>query len=365
MKLYKTLRHPLTGARFRVRGRTDRELEALVHRVDTLRSELRLGMVTSDYVDQALRRLRFGASTVAKAANSYAERPDLSMATRRRVRSSMAGVLAPLSAVELEALDGPRLAKHFESLASRMAASSVTQAWRTLRAIVRHAAERGWIARVPWGGWRPRAGRGGAGRPLRDCARSEAELEAILSAARRLDAEGPYRALEAKIGAAAHLGLRQGELAGLRWRDVDWIRLEVAIVRQWAGAPIKSASSGVLHASGALFAALAAHATRVDDAADAPVFPRADGRPYTSGECLSSPDLRAVVDAAGLESRGWSPHSLRDTFATLESQRSGGDLRRVQGRTRHKTLASLVRYLKRFQREPMARALPASAEAVT
>jgi integrase len=29
-----------------------------------------------------------------------------------------------------------------------------------------------------------------------------------------------YRALEAKIATAALLGLRQGELAGLRWYDI-------------------------------------------------------------------------------------------------------------------------------------------------
>ena len=345
--------HPLTGKRFRVRARTERELAAYLHRIDTLREDLRLGMQSADDVDRQLRRLRHGAITLARAARSYAAREDLAENTRRRILSVIAGPLEAVASDELDALDGARLAPLFDRIARTHSRSSHGVIWRTLRAIVRHAAERGWTARVPWGSWRPRARAGQEGRAPRELARSEAELARLLAAAAELDASEPiYRALEAKIAAAALLGLRQGELAGLRWYDVYPKRLTVGIRRQYGGAPVKAGDSAELDAPALLFALLERHRVRSAPAdSGAPVFPSPAGGHYTRGECLSTRDLRACATRAHLDKpSSWSPHSLRDTFVNLEAQRHPGDLRRLADRTRHRSISSLVRYLRTFER---------------
>jgi integrase len=46
----------------------------------------------------------------------------------------------------------------------------------------------------------------------------------------------------------------------------------------------------------------------------------------------------------------WSAHSLRDTFVSLEVAATGGDLARVQARSRHATLSSLARYVRALSR---------------
>ena len=79
-----------------------------------------------------------------------------------------------------------------------------------------------------------RARRPGSDRLPREATRTLAELDALLVAARELDELEARRGrggLEARIACASLLGLRQGELAGLEWGDVDFDAREVAIAR--------------------------------------------------------------------------------------------------------------------------------------
>ncbi len=226
--------------------------------------------------------------------------------------------------------------------------------WRTLRALVRHAAERGWIGACPWGSWRPALG-GAPKRAQREAARTWAELEALLRAARELD-DDKHTGLEAMIACAALLGLRQGELAGLRWDDVEYgPPLRVLVARQWLGAPLKGKSGPRwIEAHDLLGGALARHRMqRFFAKGSDPLFPAEDGRAYPSGGPLTRVNLRAAVRRAHLPAVGsWSAHSLRDTFVTLEAIAAGGDLARVASRSRHASIASLVRYLRAVTRDP-------------
>jgi integrase len=374
-------RHPVTGKQFTVRGRTQRELDAQLYQIESLRKELQLASdlggderarrkkleLVRARVDEAVRRVRFGVVTLGRAARAYAQREDLAPNTRRRIESTIASPLAELAEEELAALDGARLASTFAKLARAHEASYVGTIWRTLRAIARHAAERGWIGQVPWGSWRPRKAGGGASRPPRECCRDERELRRLLEHAYRADthpegwgaiAPGPYRALRAKIAAGAMLGLRQGELAGLRWHDVDEARGVVSVVRQWAGAPIKAKERAEVAASHReLFGYLRWH--RAETAAllgrepgpDEPLFPAPSGGHYAAGECLATRDLRQCVESAHLnEPLRWSPHSLRDTFVTLASRAHRGDLVKLAQLARHASVSSLVRYLRAWER---------------
>ena len=363
-------RHPITGRQFQVSGRTERELAGLLEHVERVRSELRLGMTSPDDVDRKLRRLVHAPVTVERAAKAFAERADVAANTRRRVASFLSSAGSSLRELELDALDGPALERWESRVRARgLARSSIATAWRTLRQVVRYAAARGWIARSPWGTWRPSSRAAGRERPEREAARTTSELAEILAAAHELDDEraraGLLPDLEPKIGACALLGLRQGELAGLRWPDVDELAQVVAIARQWDGRELpKARRVHALAAPRELFELLADWRARLQAlslyAVRGPVFPmrtseRDRPRAYASGECLSSEDLRSVVTRARLPNPSlWSPHSLRDTFVTLETLARHGDLSTVADRSRHASIASLVRYLRSRSREPVA-----------
>jgi integrase len=365
-------RHPITGRQFQVSGKSERELAMMLEHVERLRSELRLGMTSADQVDRKLRRLVHGPVTVERAAKAFAERGDVAANTRRRVASflSSTGPGSSLRELELDALDGPALERWEHRLRGRgLARSSIVAAWRTLRQLVRYAAARGWIARSPWGTWRPSSRAAGRERPEREAARTTSEIAELLTAARELDDEraraGLLPDLEGKIATVVQLGLRQGELAGLRWPDVDDRALVVTIARQWDGRELpKARRVHVLAAPRELFDLLAEWRSRLQVrslyAARGPVFPMRTSekhrpRAYASGECLSSEDLRSVVVRARLPNPSlWSPHSLRDTFVTLETLARHGDLSTVADRSRHASIGSLVRYLRSRSREPAA-----------
>lgn len=361
-------RHPVTGRRFFLRARTPRELDAYLHRLDSLRTELRLGLRTADEVDRELRHLRHGPVTLERAAVSYLQRPALALNTKRRVRSLLATHLSALAYRPLGSLDAIALQAWIRTLErAGLHATSIGTVWRTVSAIGRHAQERGWLGVLPWSGWRPRLSSAGKRAP-REAARTLSELARLLSAAAVID-EGAallFRPadLEAKIACAALLGLRQGELGGLRWSDVQWgPPVVVLVARQWRDAPLKGhAQPKRIEAIDALGDVLWRHRERLESAClhhpEGPIFVRQRlsaphrPRPYTRGQVLTSLELRSAVNRAGLPHVGaWSAHSLRDSFVTLEAASAGGDLARVASRSRHASLSSLVRYLRATTRD--------------
>ncbi|HZU85489.1 MAG TPA: site-specific integrase [Polyangiaceae bacterium] len=363
-------RHPVTGKQIRVSGKSEGELARLLQYVDGMRSELRLGMTSADEVDRKLRRLAHGPVTVQRAAEAFLERADVAANTRRRVRTFLSSAGATLVSLELDALDGPTLERWEQRLRARGDARSyIVAAWRTLRQVVGYASTRGWIGRPPWGSWHPSTRPSGKSRPEREAARDPAELGAMLEAARQLDAERDRKQLlpdlEPKIATTAVLGLRQGELAGLRWSDLDEAALTVTIARQWNGDELpKGKKAKTLRAPRELFELLLTWRAELEARslyhAKGPVFPMRESEPgharaYSSGECLSRRDLRSVVERANLPRPSlWSPHSLRDTFVTLEAIAAHGDLRMLADRSRHASIGSLVRYLRSRSREPAA-----------
>jgi integrase len=359
-------RHPLTKKQFQISGKTARELAERVAIVERYSSDLRLGVMSAEEVDRRLRRLVHGPVSVERVAGLFAERTDVAANTRRRVASFVRSAGETLRGLELDALDGPTLERWESRLRARgMAGSSIHTAWRTLRQIVRYAAARGFIARSPWGTWRPRSGGAAAG-GLGEAARTPEEIARLLDAARLLDVEreraGLFGDLEAKIATAAMLGLRQGELAGLRWGDLDAAAGTIRIARQWDGHALKrrrSPEGTSLRADPELFEILGAwrarFAFRLLKSAPSrfallPIFPmRAGGsvRHYARGSCLATGDLRSVVERAGLPNPSrWSAHSLRVSFVTLEALARAGDLSSVAERSRHRSIGSLLRYLR-------------------
>jgi integrase len=356
-------RHPVTGRRFWLRARTPRELDAYIHRIESLRTELRLRLRSPEDVERELRHLRFGPVTLERAALSYLERP-LAANTRRTTRGLVEGNLAPLLPLPLASLDVPCVSRWIEGLRrAGLEDTTVDFAWRRLSSIITHACERGWIAARPWGPWRPRLARR-SGKDPREATRDVLELVRILAAARVLDERAGERlpAIEAKSACAGLLGARQGELGGLRWDDVDPSTPSVLLARQYDGAKMKTKRARRIETIPELLEVLARHRARLEAAClyspRGPIFPHipssspGHARAYARGEVLTRRDLRSAVALAGLPNlRAWSAHSLRDSFVSLEASATGGDLRRVSLRSGHESLASLARYLRTMSRE--------------
>src|SRR5208337_2970411 len=320
--------------------------------------DLAIGRVSrKDVADRLGSRRRRTVVQAVRAASRAASSP----ATSRRLQSFASVVGSKLAELELDQVDAGELARWEEWLRSRSyARSSIGTAWRTLRAVYRFAALRGWIDRLPWGAWRPSTRPSGKPRPEREAARTVEELVELLRAARAIDVEREDRGLlgdvEPKMASASLLGLRQGELAGMRWPDLDRSACTVTIARQWRGSATKTLRRHVVRALPELFSILESYRSRLRSHGLfghlGPVFPMRSsmpGRPraYRGGECLTRGDLRLAVQRAQLPHPfSWSPHSLRDTFASLEAHGHGGDLKAVMQRTRHASIASLVRYLR-------------------
>jgi len=140
----------------------------------------------------------------------------------------------------------------------------------------------------------------------------------------------------------------------------------VRIVRQWDGARLKAGDAGEIDAEPVLFDILGRHAERLGLADSgrsirplgSPVFPAPAGRlvgtmHYARGsETLPLETLRSIVRRAALPNPArWTAHSMRDTFVTMKAQERPGDLEWLRRQSRHASIASLVRYLRSFERE--------------
>lgn len=385
-------RHPLTGKQVTISARSQRELDATLYELDTMRAELRLANLRAtpeqrirlaEDVDRRIRAMTRGRMTLEDAAREYAARGGLAPSTRKSVLSSwLGGPAKPLGPLPLEALDAPTLERWIDALrAGDYAPSSIGRIWRTLRAVIRYATASGWIGQPPWGLWRPRLHGGQLPRQEREAARSPDELARLLAAAHDLDELARERSrrvlgdLEARIAAVALLGLRQGELAGLRWKDVDAAGGCITVARQWGGKHARLPKGGAVHTLQTLpellellelvrdrHVELGLLRRRGDDG---PVFPDPSVAYLRSAAAHHTPDgkpiplpleqLRAAVRRAGLpRSARWTATSLRDTFATLEAETYGGDLKRLADRTRHASIGSLLHYLRTRSRKPLA-----------
>ncbi len=361
--------HPITGERIRFNAPTARRLAADLDHFDRLRDDLRRETRPRDEIERALARLTHGVCTVERAARAYME-SGIAPNTARHVASFLRVAGGALAKRELDALDAGTLAGWVRGLeAEGRAPRSVLVEWRTLRSIARYAIERRWIARSPWGEWRPRVMGAAQARVQREAARDVGELARLVDAAAALDDERAARGrlpnLAAKVAVCALLGLRQGELSGLRWDDVDAAGGLVRIVRQAGDRPPKKRRMRLLRAPVELFALLGVWRAVLESrelyAAGGPVFPRGDSVPGAlraygpRDECLRRETLRIVVQRAGLpEPARWTVHSLRDSFVTLEAEARGGDLRAVADRSGHASIGALLVYLRSRSREPTA-----------
>ena len=320
---------------------------------------------------QEKRRLPVPLSALAAR---YLEREAITKRTRKNVIGFLTGQGRPLARLDYRELTAPRLKDWIEGMVARKLSRGYVQLqWWILRSIISYAVEMGIIKQCPWSIWTPKF------KGLRrvkegEAARTVEELAILLHTARAMDDErATQRALlargvrpllrEPRIACAALLGLHQGELAGLRWFDVDPVEGVVAIVRQYDDQPLKTAARMArMRALPELFEMLFRHALDLDSMGlfdpAGPVFPALQRsipgtpRPHRPGsKVIDERDLRTVVVRAGLpNAHEWNTTSLRRTFAMLELEGAAGDLVAASQRTRHASAANFLKYLRRRTR---------------
>jgi len=163
----------------------------------------------------------------------------------------------------------------------------------------------------------------------------------LLSAARGTRCEALYVT-------AVHTGLRQGELLGLRWSDVDLEAGNLSVTRSLKvtadglafGAPKNQTSRRSVPLNKTVVSALRAHRLRQnEERLSAPewhdhdlVFSNRVGWP-TDHNNLYYREFKPLLKKAGLADQGFTFHSLRHTFATA-----------LFNRRQHKIVQSLLGY---------------------
>jgi len=154
---------------------------------------------------------------------------------------------------------------------------------------------------------------------------SSDQARALLSAARGTRNEALYLV-------AIHTGLRQGELLGLKWIDVDLAGRRLSVRRALKvtdhgldfGPPKNRKSRRSVPLSKTAVTVLRAHMTRQNEERlrlgelwqdHNLVFPNRVGKPMDHGN-LYYREYKPLLQSAGLGDEGFTFHSLRHTFAT-------------------------------------------------
>jgi integrase len=182
--------------------------------------------------------------------------------------------------------------------------------------------------------------------PDRVKALSPAQVRALLDAARGTRNEALYVV-------ALHTGLRQGELLGLKWSDLDGskvsVRRALKIVDRGLGfGPPKNRASRRSVPLNQSAAALRSHKARQNQERIAGrewhdgdlVFPNRLGKPMDPTN-LYSQEYKPLLKRAGLAEHGFTFHALRHTFATALFAR-GEHPKKVQSLLGHSSITQTM-----------------------
>lgn len=133
-------------------------------------------------------------------------------------------------------------------------------------------------------------------------------------------------ATHALLATAFYTGMRRGELAALRWGDVDFDGGRILVQRSWSRKARKSGRPVVValhpHLSAILAAQLEASGLEQDAVRDALVHPAQDGDMRKRFHTWS--DVKAALTGAAVRSFKHPLHALRHTHATTLAQRGAG-----------------------------------------
>src|SRR5215208_3858629 len=223
---------------------------------------------------------------------------------------------------KLKDLTRPEVRKLYTEKGKTLSPRSVDYIHVTLQKALSQAVRDDLISRNITSGERPRGSRQRSSEEAK--ALSPAQVKALLMAARGQRNEALYIV-------AVHTGLRQGELLGLKWTDVDLYTGKLSVRRSLKitengldfGPPKNKASRRSVPLNKTAVAALKAHRARQsEERLRSPwwryiglVFPNRVGKPINPSN-LYHRECRPLLKHAGLEGEGFTFHSLRHTFAS-------------------------------------------------
>jgi integrase len=221
---------------------------------------------------------------------------------------------------KLKDLNRAEVRRLYNHKAKELSPRSVDYVHATLQKALKQAVRDDLVPRNVAEGERPRSSR----RKKEAKALSPTQVRALLSAASGTRYEALYVA-------AVHTGLRQGELLGLNWLDVDLEAGKLSVTRSLKvtadglafGAPKNQASRRSVPLNKSVVSALRIHRLRQnEERLCAPewhdhdlVFPNRVGRPADHNN-LYYREFKPLLKDAGLWDQGFTFHSLRHTFAT-------------------------------------------------
>jgi integrase len=221
---------------------------------------------------------------------------------------------------KLKDLNRAEVRSLYNQKAKELSPRSVDYVHATLQKALKQAVRDDLVPRNVAKGERPRSSR----RKKEAKALSPAQVRALISAARGTRNEALYVT-------AVHTGLRQGELLGLTWSDVDLEAGKLSVTHSLKvtadgltlGAPKNQASRRSVPLNKSVLSALRAHRLRQnEERLSVPewddydlVFPNRVGRP-TDHNNLYYREFKPLLKNAGLGDQGFTFHSLRHTFAT-------------------------------------------------
>jgi integrase len=397
--------HPLKPkSRLTFNARSREELDAKVARFEQFLAEVEEGYRSRRELERIIERLTNGVPTLDELLEQYEK--TITNARTKSVNAQFRRWARPLLEERAEELYAPKLVEWISSMrAGGLGESTVHLFWEKLVTVVRFGVAAKRLDEVPWLPWRPRFA---LAEVERDATRNLDEVLALFEAAKNYDlklrAKGPtfynFSSYFAKTALGLILGLRNGELAGLGWDDVRYEALRVPdgaggfrvehlmviTVRHQATpkwrtehptwtrplAPPKGRKIVSLIAPKPLALIVEEHRRDLQRhrqyKADGPVFPRPNDDDELPAQWLDAnrairPEVfREITKAAGLGTKGWTTHSLRHSFCTLEISANGGDIRAAMEASRHSTLESFVRYLHTLQRRPVQTQLELPSE---
>ena len=260
----------------------------------------------------------------------------------------------PLETVDVAAID------RFMAQRTHLAAKTVHNHVTLLLTMLNCAVDLGWLKQAPKVR-KPRVHLFSKDyRYLRD----DDEVRRLLAAARDEGAD-----THALYATAIYTGMRQGELAGLRWSDVDLERRLITVQRSFKG-PTKGGDVRYVPVLDALLPTL--RQWRLMSGRCTLVFPNERGCMHQPSARIFQERLHRVLDAAGFARPPQGDravhyvhfHGLRHTFASHWVMK-GGDLFKLQKLLGHKSVQMTMRYahlqpsafaedLSRFGGDPLA-----------
>lgn len=360
-----SLRHPLDSSRrLQFTGSAD-EIAVFRKRVEGMRRDRRLGLRNAREIEKDLRAMAHGgdAPDVVRLWDRYLA--TLATSSRQRAERAWRAQIAERwgGAKFFEVREG-ELAAWYADMCREIAPQGAALCCRFLMAALRLAFRDREIDELPYRGWQVPFSEP---QTTRESCRSLEELQAIVAAAHAEDAanwaRGVYSDFAVRVLVVGLCGMRTAEAAALGWDDCRLdaepftMSIRYQAPRDWQKVspdrprvPRKRGRVHVLRMHPQVIEALQAHRDALRRRGvyrdDGPVFPDARGYWRTGGSVLQADQFRRFATAAGVANpKAWVTHSLRHSFATLESLGAGGDLRQLQQRTGHRTIKALEEYI--------------------